>query len=268
MVRGPESPADPVVLLLLGLASAGLYCFGMAMNDIADLKRDREIAPTRVLPSGKISPRAAIIAALAVLALSAAGVLLIPGEGLLWRLSVWTAIVLLILAYDLRALKIPPTMGAIRALNVLLGGAAAWDGSEPVRTALLLGVPALVYVSGVTFVSILEDRKIQLPLLAIGGVWIIAGAFTPELIRWTLREPEFNHTAWIVSAALAGWIAYRTVTAKDRKGVMLIVRDGVMGVIVLDATILIAAGLIDQGIAVGFLVILTAFSVLLFKKLA
>ena len=36
---------DPLTLLLLAVSSAGLYCFGMAMNDIADRHRDREIAP-------------------------------------------------------------------------------------------------------------------------------------------------------------------------------------------------------------------------------
>ncbi|HXX95082.1 MAG TPA: hypothetical protein VEN81_15760, partial [Planctomycetota bacterium] len=45
--------ADLFILALLAVTSAGLYCFGMAMNDIADRDRDREIAPNRVLPSGR-----------------------------------------------------------------------------------------------------------------------------------------------------------------------------------------------------------------------
>src|SRR5439155_720032 len=44
-------------LTLLAVSSAGLYFFGMALNDIADRERDKQLAPGRVLPSGRLSLR-------------------------------------------------------------------------------------------------------------------------------------------------------------------------------------------------------------------
>jgi hypothetical protein len=45
--------------LAMTIASVGLYTFGMALNDVIDRRRDAQIAPTRPLPSGRISVRAA-----------------------------------------------------------------------------------------------------------------------------------------------------------------------------------------------------------------
>src|SRR3712207_3232793 len=55
------------------LVSAGLYGFGMSLNDIIDRRRDRQISPHRPLPSGRIGIVTAnvIAAALIVLALGA-----------------------------------------------------------------------------------------------------------------------------------------------------------------------------------------------------
>src|SRR5687767_6496726 len=52
--------------------SAGLYGFGMSLNDIIDRRRDAQIAATRPLPSGRLGVRTAhlICAALMVLALA------------------------------------------------------------------------------------------------------------------------------------------------------------------------------------------------------
>ncbi|HLY74131.1 MAG TPA: hypothetical protein VKU80_08440, partial [Planctomycetota bacterium] len=62
---------------LLALASAGLYFFGMSLNDIADRIRDKDIAPGRVLPSGRLGLGAARVACFAALAASLLGISLV-----------------------------------------------------------------------------------------------------------------------------------------------------------------------------------------------
>ena len=54
--------------LMLGLISVGLYGFGMSLNDIIDHRRDRQISPTRPLPSGRIGLKTAhVVCALLIL---------------------------------------------------------------------------------------------------------------------------------------------------------------------------------------------------------
>ena len=41
-------------VLVVALISIGLYGFGMSLNDLIDRRRDRQLAPHRPLPSGRI----------------------------------------------------------------------------------------------------------------------------------------------------------------------------------------------------------------------
>src|SRR4051812_38070858 len=56
-----------VEMLVVAVASFGLYGFGMALNDLLDARRDRIFAPRRPIPSGRIQPRWAVVTALGLL---------------------------------------------------------------------------------------------------------------------------------------------------------------------------------------------------------
>ncbi len=56
--------------LALSAVSIGLYGFGMSLNDIIDRRRDRQISPTRPIPSGRVSIAMAHLICLALLALA------------------------------------------------------------------------------------------------------------------------------------------------------------------------------------------------------
>ncbi|MEV8437984.1 SCO3242 family prenyltransferase [Actinosynnema sp. NPDC051121] len=122
--------------LLLPLASAALYWAGMALNDWADRDLDAVERPERPVPSGRISPEAALATAVG---LTGAGIGLAAAAG---RNAVPLAVA--VWAYD-TVLKSTPAgpfaMAACRGLDVLLGGRA------PLPAALMalhtLGVTAL-----------------------------------------------------------------------------------------------------------------------------
>ena len=63
-------------------------------------------------------------------------------------------------------------------------------------------------------------------------------------------------------------VLIRAAKAVDRKGVMILVRDGVGGIILLEAVTLFSAGLVVPGVAIAGLVVPAALSVAGFKKLA
>ena len=105
--------------------SAGLYGFGMSLNDIIDRRRDAQIAATRPLPSGRIGVTAAHVVCGLLLALAiAGGVFYSMGRGsrMSLVLVLWTA--MLIVFYDLagKYLVAPGliTLGLIRFFHALV----------------------------------------------------------------------------------------------------------------------------------------------------
>jgi 4-hydroxybenzoate polyprenyltransferase len=263
---------DPLDLLLIAAASSGLYFFGMALNDIADFERDRVIAPQRVLPSGRITRRSALAAANIAAIFSGLCVVLVQ-DAPVQRFLVWGGVLFCIVIYDV-FLKIPPVMGLVRAGNFLLGVFCASAGREAERLVtftytpyLLLAAVPFVYVTALTFVSTLEEGTVRRPVVLVGAMNMAAAAFVPLILRsaW-----YFHRVLWalIPAVLLTSWILVRAARAADRKGVMLLVRDGIAGIILLEATQLTAAGRILSAAAVATLLLPVAVSVAWFKKLA
>jgi len=262
--------ANPLGIFLIAVASAGLYCFGMAMNDIADLGRDKERFPGRVLPSGRLTVREASRAAIVALVISLVAAAIGPGGSIPVRVVVWAIVAGTIMAYNF-FLKLPPVMGTIRAFNFLLGVAAS-PGARSLRDlGAFSELPhfaamTFVYVTALTFVSTMEDKKFNKAGVIIGtGVMCIAAAW-PTIFSFALTGDR-TEARWLVLIILVGWLGYRAHKASDRKGVMLLVRDGVGGIILLNAIYLLSSGSHDEGLAVATLVLPAAAAVALFKKL-
>ncbi|MEU3271948.1 SCO3242 family prenyltransferase [Saccharomonospora sp. NPDC006951] len=130
----------------LPMASVALYWAGMALNDWADRKLDAVERPERPIPSGRVTPGAALATggALTAAGLGLAGL----GGG---QRAARTAAVLAaaVWTYDTRlkgtALG-PAGMSVCRALDVLLGAGGRWRAAAPAACALAvhtLGVTAL-----------------------------------------------------------------------------------------------------------------------------
>ncbi|WP_399933059.1 SCO3242 family prenyltransferase [Streptomyces kanamyceticus] len=120
--------------LLALTSSLCLYEAGMALNDWADRADDAVERPERPLPSGRISPPAALAAAAA---LSAAGLALASRAGRP-ALAVAGTLAGTVWAYDL-GLKHTPAgpaaMAAARGLDLLLGATATADRGHSLRAA-------------------------------------------------------------------------------------------------------------------------------------
>ena len=172
--------------LLLGLTSFCLYGAGMAANDLADRRRDADIAPGRPLPSGALRPPH--VAVVVFLLLAAAVVLGGGPSGS--RIAVGVA-ALLAMTYDFGAKRVflpgVLSMGGVRIANASIavlplvetGAAPAWTLLAPV----LIGL----YSAGITVLSTTEDAPSSGRLyaaramagLAFGGGavmgWLVVG---------------------------------------------------------------------------------------------
>lgn len=263
---------------LLAVASGGLYLFGMALNDIADRDKDRRSAPGKVIPSGRVSLRGAVVGASVMLAVSFVAILVAAGSFRVQALVVWGCVLLCILAYDLHWVKAPPIMGLVRACNALLGMSVGrgLDVIGPTWVLVALVAPLFGYVTCLTYVSTLEDGPIDRRKVvggAIGmSVFALLAACVIPLLMATWGGVSFSSIqmvpglvpAWI----LVGWIGRRAWKAKERKDVMLVVRDGVAGIILVDAALVLASYDLEKGLITAGLLIPAIFCLFLFKKLA
>lgn len=142
--------ASPRAYVALAAASMLLYAGGVALNDVFDAELDALERPERPIPAGVISSRAGFFTAAVLMA---GGIALAFTVGTVAGI-VATAVAYAAVVYDRWAkhnpLWGPVVMGACRALNLLLGMAAA-PLLMPVYAAWVL-VPWL-YVAAVTGLS-------------------------------------------------------------------------------------------------------------------
>jgi 4-hydroxybenzoate polyprenyltransferase len=168
----------------LAAASVCLYWAGMAANDWADRDLDAVERPERPIPSGRVTPPAALGVAAG---LTAAGLAVAGASGGRRALAVAGPLAAAVWAYDLRAKNTaagPAAMAACRALDVLLGASSGRIGRA---------VPAALGVAVHTYpVTELSRRE-------------VAGA-RPGLAAATLAT----------TAALAGAVALAPVAHPQR----------------------------------------------------
>ncbi|WP_435864524.1 SCO3242 family prenyltransferase [Streptomyces phaeochromogenes] len=172
--------ARPNPRTLAAIASSlCLYEAGMALNDWADRAEDAVDRPHRPLPSGRISPTAALAAAGG---LTAAGLALASTAGRR-PLAVAGALAATVWSYDL-VLKHTPAgpvaMAAARSLDLLLGGVAAnGDIRRALPSALALGTHTLA----VTTVSRHETQG--------GSPWApLSGLATTAALAWSITRDD------------------------------------------------------------------------------
>jgi 4-hydroxybenzoate polyprenyltransferase len=264
------APGDGWRLLVLVAASSCLYLAGMALNDLFDRAIDAQERPNRPVPSGRISPGAAG---------RLGWTLLIFGLGLAWGATglghgdlrpglVGTVLAGCIVLYDgyLKRTPLGPLgMGACRLLNVLLGMsliAGPWQGAH----WLVAGALGL-YITGVTWFArteATESRPLHLLLalvVLLGGVAMLE--WVPERTEHTialLRQQPFRWTLLIAFLGLIiGLRCFRAVVDPTPRRVQQAVRQALLSLVVLDASVAFVVWGIPGAVAVMVLLIPAVF---------
>ncbi|MEU5914185.1 SCO3242 family prenyltransferase [Micromonospora sp. NPDC047527] len=224
---GALSPRTPA----LAGASVLLYWAGMAANDWADRRLDAVERPERPIPSGRVTPAAAVGLAAG---LTAAGVGLAAAVGGRRAAALAVPLAATIWGYDLLAKNTaagPAVMAACRGLDVLLGA----SGGRVTRA-----LPAAATVAAHTWtVTALSRREVTgadaaLPMRTLAGTALVAASAAvagPGIRRAATRTadrartPDQDRTAdqaglrasrtglpgiaAVLPAVLAGWYAAR-----------------------------------------------------------
>lgn len=234
----------------LPVGSVLLYWSGMALNDWADRDVDAVERPERVIPSGRITPPAALAVATG---LGLAGVAVTGWAGGRRALRVSVPLAVLVATYDVVAKDTvagPVVMASTRGLDVLLGASA-----EP-AAALGPAVAAVAHTAGVTGLSRGEVHGTG--RAAVLGA--LAGTATAAVLVGTAalrtRDLRRHHRG----AALALTTAYalgvgraqaRTLSAPDAATVRAATGAGIGGITLLQAAWLAARGRVGTAAVVA-----------------
>jgi 4-hydroxybenzoate polyprenyltransferase len=188
---------DLFVVVHLAAGLCALYLVGLVLNDLFDLATDRRERPNRPLPSGRIAPWQAMLAAI---------VLLVAGVGLLRSVSrapvlvgLISALVAAIVLYDLlhRRVAVAVVLPAIcRGLAVLIAAAATFPATAFEDRWLPIGglelavvlVPASVVAIFVLAVSVVARREVE--------------AVSPQGSRVAVRTDLRRGPWWVVASGL------------------------------------------------------------------
>jgi 4-hydroxybenzoate polyprenyltransferase len=245
-------------LLGAGLGGALVYAGGVVLNDVADAERDRELHPSRPIPSGAVLRGKALAFGSALLIAGVVAVVTLCG---LHAGSASAGAALCALAYDFGGKRFRWTgallMALARGANALAGMlASAGSWGELVRIAeaatdvpaVVVGFPVAVacYTLALTIVSTFEDRPVISPTLAGGlAVFVAIVAAAP----WVAFTARWIWGAGIPLALLAGTLVVgaREALRPDGPGVGMIVRQAVFGFLLVDAAWLFGRAWYDYG---------------------
>jgi 4-hydroxybenzoate polyprenyltransferase len=226
-------------LLLLAVASSGLYLAGMVFNDLFDRDLDAQERPGRPIPSGRISPRAAAILAGLLMTLGPVCAAFVSLEAVQISLT----LVGLVLAYDgfLKQTPVGPiAMGGCRFLNVMLGASAA-AGATWVNPQVTVALAMGVYVAGVTWFARQEAQRSSRVQLAAAAATCHAGIGGLAAIIVGMQESGALNR-WVALSALglvAIWIDVRLFSAvrdPTPQNVQSAVKRTLLAIVLLDAT--------------------------------
>ncbi|WP_433114729.1 SCO3242 family prenyltransferase [Micromonospora sp. CA-246542] len=206
---GALSPRTPA----LAGASVLLYWAGMAANDWSDRRLDAVERPERPIPSGRVTPNAALGLAAG---LTAAGVGLAAAVGGRRAAALAVPLAASIWGYDLLAKNTaagPAVMAACRGLDVLLGASGG---------RLARALPSAATVAAHTWtVTALSRREVSgadaaLPMRTLAGTAVVAASAAVAVPgRTDTRGAAGAGRAWstgiatALPAVLAGWYAAR-----------------------------------------------------------
>jgi 4-hydroxybenzoate polyprenyltransferase len=228
--------ARPGEMALLALASAALYGGGCALNDYRDRTVDAAQRPERPIPSGRLSPSAALVIAT---------VLLLAGPVLAWLAAPGAgAVALLLLAvilyYDLagkgRGVAGPLAMGSCRGLNLAMG-------FGPALAVLPLGLAVLPLLHLLYVFALARLGRVAGmvgapfgPRLALLGIWALPLLL---LAGWLWRGAESGAEATLFAIAFVVVSAGGLLPALLRPGSAAVGRGVgwmILALVLLDAT--------------------------------
>ena len=246
-------------------AAALLYAGGTALNDAADAGRDRTLHPERPIPSGAVTRGAAFGFGAALLAAGVAAAAAAGRDSFAAFAGVAGAVLLYDLGLKRLGLLGALGMGLCRGGSVLAAALTSPSYGALLRDApgraLLLPLPWLLHGTLLTAASLLEEspRRRALAPAAAAGILLPTALVFPLLAVPAERSLGLAIAAAALLTFTLGRSLARARFEATPEAVGGMVREGVLGFLLLDATVLGVRGAAwPAGAAIGLWIVLRA----------
>lgn len=239
-------------VLLLVLATIGLYGGGVVFNDVFDAELDKVERPERPIPSGMVSKANASGFALLLFLMAIVAASFVHTTGL-FSLSVLCAVIIAIAAvvYDKwgkhHTILGPVNMGLCRGFNLLLGMSIV---PASVVKFWWLGIFPIIYIAAITMISRGEvhgSKKMTLYAAALLYLIVLAA------ISWlAYASDHLLYVVWfiILFGLMIGLPLRKAIEDPVAKNIRQSVKAGVLAVILMNAAWAAAFGAIGAALLI------------------
>ncbi len=233
---GPEIFNQQIVIqiILLCIATAGLYGGGIVFNDIFDIEQDKINRPERVIPSGKLTLNEAKKLGISLFAL---------GVFCAFCVSIFSGFIAVAtmssaLLYDKYGKHHrffgPINMGLCRSLNLILG-MSIYPNLEP--KYFLIAILPLLFISAITLTAQKETKgknKLAIGLAMLLDASIVLGFWMiSQYFDFSIKNAFFYLLFWYGINVIA---KLKAILNNNPKLIMKAVKTGVLSLIPLNAS--------------------------------
>ena len=250
-------------IVLLGIATIGLYGGGIVFNDVFDIEQDKINRPERVIPSGKLSLKQATNLGLALFSMGIIAAFCVSS----FSGYIAIAIMCSALLYDKygkhHTFFGPINMGLCRGLNLILGMSIATN-LEP--NYFVIGVLPVLFISAITLTAQKETKgknKMAIALAMVLDASIVLGFWLiSQYFNFSIKNALIFLLFWYGINAFAKLGA---IIKNNPKSIMKAVKIGILSLIPLNASYVAGFSSITMAILV---LCLLPISLFLSKKFA
>lgn len=221
-------------IILLCIATSGLYAGGIIFNDVFDIEDDKTNRPERVIPSGRLTLKEAKTLGITVFTIGIVTAFIVSSlSGILA-----IAITILALLYDKYAkhhsVLGPINMGLCRGVNLILG-MSIHPNLEP--QTYLIGLLPVIFIAAITLTAQKETKGKN--KLAIGIAMVLDAII---VLGFILISQYFNFSFKNTFAFLILWYGlnlvakFKAITNNNPKLIQKAVKTGVLSLIPLNAS--------------------------------
>lgn len=244
LILRQSGPGSLYLILLLVLATIGLYGGGVVLNDVFDAELDKTERPERPIPSGLISKTAAAVFGMVLLLLGIAAAALTQPDNIF---SVSTALAIIIafaaLVYDKwmkhHAVLGPLNMGLCRGLNLLLGMSLV---AYSIQFYWFIAILPVVYIAAITMISRGEVHGGKRTTLYTAAVFYIVVIIAIILLSIQNNTLVKSLPFLVIFCILIFPPLQRAIIKPEGPKIGKAVKSGVIALILMDASLAAAFG--------------------------
>lgn len=221
-------------IILLMLSTIGLYGGGIVFNDVFDIEKDKMNRPERVIPSGRVSLKQAVVLGIGLLVFGIFTAFLVSVISGLIAIS----IAFFALLYDKYAKHHtvfgPISMGVCRGGNLILG--MSINASLP-QEYWLIGIIPIIFVAAITLTAQKESKGKNKRSIAIAMLLDLSIVIGFVLMSQTMGLSIENSVFFIILWYGINLISkLRAILNNKPKLIMKAVKFGVLSLIPLNAS--------------------------------